>query len=141
MFRDLAEGVGYAFAYGGVGIVLMVLGFVLVDVLTPGNLGRQIWIERNRNAALVLSSALLGVGMIVTTAIATTYDEFGKGLASTALFGVSGLILMAIAFLVIDLVTPGRLGATVVEREPHPCVWVTASSQIAIAAIVSACIA
>jgi len=140
MFMDLAEGVGYAFAFGGLGIVLMVLGFVLIDVLTPGNLGRQIWIERNRNAALVLSSALLGIGMIVTTAIATTYEEFGKGLASTAMFGVSGLILMGIMFLVIDLVTPGRLGATVVEREPHPCVWVTASSQIAIAAIVSACI-
>lgn len=48
---------------------------------------------------------------------------------------------MAVAFLVLDLVTPGKLGAIVVDREPHPAVWVTASCNIAVAAIVAASIA
>jgi uncharacterized membrane protein YjfL (UPF0719 family) len=138
---DIVNGLGRATAYGALGVVLLVLGIVLVDVLTPGRLGRLIWEERNRNAAVLLSSALLGIGGIVFTSIWTTYDDFGKGLVSTAAFGLLGLVLMAVAFLVVDLVTPGKLGATLVEPEPHPAVWVTASCNLAVAAIVSASIA
>ncbi|MEU2432701.1 MULTISPECIES: DUF350 domain-containing protein [Streptomyces] len=138
---DIVNGLGRATAYGALGVVLLILGIVLVDLLTPGKLGKQIWEERNRNAAILLSSALLGIGGIVFTSIWTTYTDFGKGLASTAAFGVLGLVLMAVAFLVVDLVTPGKLGATLVEAEPHPAVWVTASCNIAVAAIVSASIA
>lgn len=138
---DIVNGLGRAAAYGGLGLVLLVLGIVLVDMLTPGKLGRQIWEQRNRNAALVLSSALLGIGCIVFTSIWTTYDDFGKGLVSTAVFGLLGLVMMAVAFLVVDLITPGRLGATLVEQEPHPAVWVTASCNIAVSAVIAASIA
>jgi uncharacterized membrane protein YjfL (UPF0719 family) len=135
---DIVNGLGRATAYGGLGLVLLVLGIVLVDVLTPGKLGRQIWEQRNRNAATVLSSALRG---IVFTSIWTTYEDFGKGLVSTAAFGLLGLVMMAVAFLVVDLITPGRLGATLVEAEPHPAVWVTASCNLAVSAVISASIA
>ncbi|MFF5446219.1 DUF350 domain-containing protein [Streptomyces sp. NPDC012888] len=138
---DIINGLGRTSAYGALGLVLLILGIVLVDVLTPGKLGRQIWEERNRNAALLLSSALIGIGGIVFTSIWTTYDDFGKGLMSTAAFGILGLVLMAVAFLVLDLVTPGKLGAIVVDPEPHPAVWVTAACNLAVAAIVSASIA
>ncbi|MEV8127338.1 DUF350 domain-containing protein [Streptomyces sp. NPDC085944] len=138
---DIVNGLGRAAAYGGLGLVLLVLGIVLVDLLTPGKLGRQIWEQRNRNAALVLSSALLGIGGIVFTSIWTTYEDFGKGLVSTAVFGLLGLVMMALAFLVVDLITPGRLGATLVEPEPHPAVWVTASCNLAVSAVVAASIA
>ncbi|WMX43964.1 DUF350 domain-containing protein [Streptomyces roseicoloratus] len=138
---DIVNGLGRTTAYGALGVVLLILGIVLVDILTPGKLGRQIWQERNRNASILLSSALLGIGGIVFTAIWTTYDDFAKGLLSTAAFGLLGLVLMAVAFLVVDLVTPGKLGATLVDPEPHPAVWVTASCNLAVAAIVSASIA
>lgn len=138
---DIVNGLGRAGAYGALGVVLLVLGIVLVDLLTPGKLGRQIWEERNRNAAVLLSSALLGIGGIVFTSIWTTYDNFAKGLVSTAAFGLLGLVMMAVAFWILDLVTPGRLGATLVETEPHPAVWVSASCNLAVAAIISACIA
>lgn len=138
---DIVNGLGRATAYGALGVVLLVLGIVLVDLLTPGKLGRQIWQERNRNAAVLLSSALLGIGGIVFTSIWTTYEDFGKGLVSTASFGLLGLVMMAVAFLVVDLITPGRLGATLVDAEPHPAVWVTASCNVAVAAVISASIA
>ncbi|MEV6329287.1 DUF350 domain-containing protein [Streptomyces sp. NPDC051909] len=138
---DIVNGLGRTTAYGALGVVLLILGIVLVDILTPGKLGRQIWEDRNRNASILLSSALLGIGGIVFTAIWTTYDDFAKGLVSTAVFGLLGLVLMGVAFLVVDLVTPGKLGATLVDPEPHPAVWVTASCNLAVAAIVSASIA
>ena len=34
--------IGYAVAYTGVGIALLVLGFYVLDLLTPGHLGRHI---------------------------------------------------------------------------------------------------
>ncbi|MEU6928828.1 MULTISPECIES: DUF350 domain-containing protein [unclassified Streptomyces] len=138
---DIVNGLGRASAYGALGVVLLILGIFLVDLLTPGKLGRQIWEDRNRNAAILLSSALLGVGGIVFTSIWTTYEDFAKGLVSTAAFGLLGLVMMAVAFLVVDLVTPGKLGATLVDPEPHPAVWVTASCNLAVSAVLSASIA
>ncbi|MEU8764237.1 DUF350 domain-containing protein [Streptomyces sp. NPDC048659] len=138
---DIVNGLGRASAYGALGVVLLILGIFLIDLLTPGKLGRQIWEERNRNAAVLLSSALLGIGGIVFTSIWTTYEDFAKGLVSTAAFGLLGLVMMAVAFLVVDLVTPGRLGATLVDPEPHPAVWVTASCNLAVSAVLSASIA
>ncbi|MEU8523296.1 DUF350 domain-containing protein [Streptomyces sp. NBC_01216] len=138
---DIVNGLGRATSYGALGVVLLILGIVLVDVLTPGKLGRLIWEERNRNAALLLSSALLGIGGIVFTSIWTTYDDFGKGLLSTAAFGLLGMVMMTVAFLVVDLITPGKLGAILVDPAPHPAVWVTASCNIAVSAVVSASIA
>ncbi|KJY33559.1 MULTISPECIES: DUF350 domain-containing protein [unclassified Streptomyces] len=139
--NDILHGLGAAAVFGGVGVVLLLLGILLVDALTPGRLGHQIWVERNRNAAVLLSSALLGIGGIVFTAILYTYEDFGKGLVSTGCFGVLGLVLMAVAFWVVDVLTPGKLGAILVDPEPHPAVWVTASCNLAVAAIVSASIA
>jgi uncharacterized membrane protein YjfL (UPF0719 family) len=141
MFHDLAQGLGEGLAYGLVGTALLGLGFVLVDVLTPGKLGEIIWDDRNPNAALVLSASLLGVGAIVTTAIATSANDFGEGLANTAGYGLLGLLLMAVSFAVVDVLTPGRLGDIVTDAEPHPAAWITASAHVAVAAIVCAAIA
>ncbi|BAJ29939.1 MULTISPECIES: DUF350 domain-containing protein [Kitasatospora] len=138
--NDILHQLGYAAAYGAVGLVLLLLGVLLVDALTPGELRRQIWVERNRNAAVVLSSALLAIGAIVFTAVMSTYQDFVKGLVAAAVFGLFGLLLMAVSFRVLDLVTPGRLGELLVDDEPHPAVWVTASTNLAVAAIVSAAI-
>ncbi|MEU1286586.1 DUF350 domain-containing protein [Kitasatospora sp. NPDC005856] len=139
--NDILHGLGAAAAYGALGVVLLLLGIGLVDLLTPGKLGRQIWVERNRNAAVLLSSALLGIGGIVFTAIMYTYADFGKGLVSTACYGLLGLVLMAVAFWLVDLLTPGKLGEILVDPEPHPAVWVSAACNIAVAAVVSAAIA
>jgi uncharacterized membrane protein YjfL (UPF0719 family) len=133
-------GLLHATIYSVVGVVLLLLGFVLVDLLTPGALRSQIWADRNPNAALYLSSSLLGTGAIVFTAIMTTYDDLGRGLVSTAVFGLLGLALKAGAFLLVDVLTPGRLGDMIVDTERHPAVWVSAAANIAISAIVCASI-
>lgn len=140
MPNNLLYELGSGLAYGAVGIVLMTLGFVLVDILTPGRLGELIWTERNANAARVLASGLLGVGAVVTTAILTSEDGLVAGLVSTAAYGLLGLVLMGVSFVVLDLVTPGKLGALVADAQPHPASWVTSASNLAIAAIISAAI-
>ena len=43
MLEDLLEGAGRSIVFGLLGIGLMALGFVLVDLLTPGKLRDLIW--------------------------------------------------------------------------------------------------
>jgi len=140
MVSDVFGEVGIAATYGLVGLVLMALGFALVDILTPGNLREQIWTQRNRNASILLASNVLGVGIIVATAIAASQGNWGEGLLSTAAYGILGLVLMAVSFVVLDAVTPGKLGEIVVEETPHPAVYVNAASHIAVSAIVAVAI-
>ncbi|GAB3426150.1 DUF350 domain-containing protein [Flindersiella endophytica] len=137
---DILQEAGIGLAYGVVGIALMGLGFVLVDLLTPGKLSKLIWTDRNVGAAAVLGAQLLGVGLIVATAILSSEGGFGTGLASTLIYGLIGILLMGLAFLVIDLVTPGKLGDTVVETQTHPAAWVVAAAYLSIAGIVAAAI-
>ncbi len=137
---DLLDGALKSMAFGLTGVLLMAAGFFLVDILTPGKLRDLIWVDGNQNAALLLSANQLGVGAIVFTAIFTTYESFALGLATTVVFGVLGLLLMGASFLILDAMTPGKLGEIVCSKTPHPAAWVSASSHFAIALIVCACI-
>jgi uncharacterized membrane protein YjfL (UPF0719 family) len=133
---------GYAVAYSAVGIVLLGLGFFALDLLTPGRLAKHIWQERSVNAAIVLSAGFLGLGAVVFTAIWTNATSgFGNALLWTVVFGLLGVALQAVAFVVLDLITPGKLGEVVCLVPFHPASLVTAACQLAVSAIVVASIA
>jgi uncharacterized membrane protein YjfL (UPF0719 family) len=88
----------------------------------------------------VVVAELLGIGAIVTSAILSSDDRLGQGIADTFGFGVLGLVLMAVAFILVDALTPGRLAPLLSEARPHPAAWVTASANLATAAIIAAAI-
>jgi formate-dependent nitrite reductase membrane component NrfD len=133
--------IGYAVAYTGVGLALLALGFLALDLLTPGHLGRHIYEHRSINAAVVLAAGFVGQGAIIFTTIWTNATSgFGRALLWTVVFGVLGVVLQAVAFLLLDLATPGRLGAHLTEAEFHPASIVSAGAQVAVAAIIVASI-
>jgi uncharacterized membrane protein YjfL (UPF0719 family) len=135
------ESIGFAVAYTGVGIVLLILGFYALDLLTPGHLGRHIYENRSVNAALTLAAGFLGQGAIVFASIWTNATSgFGLALLYTVVFGVLGVALQAVAFVVLDLITPGKLGAHLTEASFHPASLVSAAVQLAVAAIIVASI-
>ncbi|MEV4671852.1 MULTISPECIES: DUF350 domain-containing protein [Actinomadura] len=142
MNDDILQEIGATFAYGAVGIALMALGYLVVEVTTPGRLGKQIWTEGNRGAALLLAAKLLGIGAIVTTAIVTSDSDLSEGLIDTAVFGACGIVLMIVAYFLLDVTTPGKLGATLVNADSggtaiHPAGWVVAAADLGVAAIVA----
>jgi uncharacterized membrane protein YjfL (UPF0719 family) len=135
------QSIGYAVAYSGVGIALLVLGFYALDVLTPGHLGRHIYDERSVNAGLTLAAGFLGQGAIVFATIWTNATSgFGRALLYTVVFGILGVLLQAVAFVVLDLITPGRLGEHLMQPGFHPASLVSAAAQLAVAAIIVASI-
>jgi uncharacterized membrane protein YjfL (UPF0719 family) len=137
---SLLSGLGGSIAFTILGATLLLGGFLLTDWLTPGDLRRQIWLERNRNAAVFLSSAVVGIALIVFTSIVTTSADLVEGLITTAVFGGAGLMLMAAAFWMVDALTPGRLGEIIIDPQPHPAVWVSSATNLAVALIVAASI-
>ena len=137
----MLQSIGYAVAYSGVGIALLVLGFYALDVLTPGHLGRHIYDERSVNAGLTLAAGFLGQGAIVFATIWTNATSgFGRALLYTVVFGVLGVLLQAVAFVVLDLITPGRLGEHLMQPGFHPASLVSAAAQLAVAVIIVASI-
>ena len=55
--------------YAGVGIVVFVVGFVILDMLTPGKLWEEINVKQNRAVATFASAVALGLAIIVAAAI------------------------------------------------------------------------
>ena len=138
--NDLAFDLLSGLAYGALGLVLLALGYGAIDLLTPGRLTDLIYRDRNWNAAAIVASGLVAISTILVTAILTSHDDLDKGLAYAGSFGVLGIILLVVSFLVVDKLTPGDLGEIVCDTERHAAVVVTVANHIAVGAIVAAAI-
>ncbi|WP_132991943.1 DUF350 domain-containing protein [Gordonia zhaorongruii] len=140
MFADMFQNAYSAGAYALVGVALMIVSFALLDVLTPGKLREQLWLERNRNAGILVGSNLLAVAIIVGAAIVASEGGLLEGLLDTIVYTVIGLVVMAVTFLVVDLLTPGDLGELLIQPEHHPAVWVHGVLHIGVAIVVAVAI-
>jgi uncharacterized membrane protein YjfL (UPF0719 family) len=137
---DLAFDLLAGLAYGALGLVLLALGYGAIDLLTPGRLTDLIYRDRNWNAGAVVASGLVAISTILVTAIVTSHDDLDKGLAYAGSFGILGIVLLVVSFLVVDWLTPGKLGEIVCDESRHPAVVVTVANHIAVGAIVAAAI-
>jgi uncharacterized membrane protein YjfL (UPF0719 family) len=89
----------------------------------------------------VLAGAnVLALAGIVTTAIATSDDDLGQGVADALVYGLIGIALLAAAFKVLDRLTPGNLGQICTDPEGTPAVFVTAAFMLGLGAVLAAAI-
>ncbi len=132
----MLELVAQVLAYSAVGLVVLVAGFLVMDVLTPGRLGALV-MGGNPNASLLAATWLLALGLVMWFAIFFTGAGWG-GLDDALVFGAVGLATQAIGFILLDVVTPGRLGAVLMRDAFHPGSLVAAAMQISIALVVCA---
>jgi uncharacterized membrane protein YjfL (UPF0719 family) len=139
-WSDIGEGLIASLAYVGVAVVLLALGFYVLDMLSPGRLSSVIMRDRNRNAAIVASAGMLALAIVVGTSVLTTHDDFTTGLVTTAIFGLVGVLLQAVVFVILDRLTPGKLGDVVCDPEAHPGSYLIAASLLASGIIVATCI-
>lgn len=127
-------------AFAGVGILLLVVGFFMVDLLTPGHLGRQVFTEHRRDAALLLAASQVSLGFIIATAFYTAEGDTWDTLLEGSVFGLIGVALLGLSFVILDLVTPGSLAELIVDETDDPAVWVAVAMQIAVGLVVAASI-
>ncbi|MEU9335704.1 DUF350 domain-containing protein [Streptomyces sp. NPDC048290] len=142
---EIFESAGTALLYGLVGFVVMGVGFVALDLVTPGKLFHVVWSERNRGAAVLLAGQTIAIGLVIEQSIRASESEqgLGYGLVSTLLYGLAGVVVMTLASFVVGLLAPGRMGATVLEDNgdhPHPAAWVQAALYLGTAFMVGAAV-
>jgi uncharacterized membrane protein YjfL (UPF0719 family) len=100
----LGRGVPAILAYAALGLLLLLLGYFVVDWTTPGKLGTIIRTEHNPNATMLAASGVTGVALIVVAAIFTSGGNLVDGLTETLVFGVVGILAQAAASLIFERV-------------------------------------
>ena len=55
--------------YAGVGMVVLVVGFIVLDLLTPGKLGEQINEKQNQAVAIFAGAGAIALAIVVAAAI------------------------------------------------------------------------
>jgi len=152
---DLLDAALHAIVYALVGGALVVLALGVLDLLTPGHLGRQLrggtagdpghheGHAASGSAGLVAAAWLIGTGAVVFTAIWTNGEtSLGEALLWTVVFGVLGIVVNTVMLVAVDVVTPGRLGEIVTTPGAAvPLAYVTAAAALAVSAVVCASIA
>ena len=132
----MLELVGQVLAYSGVGLVVLVAGFVVIDALTPGKLGALV-MDGNPNAAILTATTLVSLGLIMWFAIFFTGAGW-NGLDDALVYGAVGVVAQAVGFFVLDLLTPGKLNVICARERLHPASFVSAAVQIAVALVICA---
>jgi uncharacterized membrane protein YjfL (UPF0719 family) len=134
--EDFINDLGPIAAWLGVSLGIMVAGFMVVDVLTPGHLRTQV--SDNLNAALLVAGKLVAVGIIVGGAVFTAPDALDEGLLDATLYGLTGIVASTIVFLLLDLALPVKLRHLVAEEQFDPAAVVAMGSEIAVALVIAA---
>lgn len=112
--EDFINDLGPIAAWLGVSLAIMIIGFVVVDVLTPGSLRDQV--SDNLNTTLLVAGKLTAVGIIVCGAVLSAPDALDEGLVQATLYGVTGIVASSLVFLLLDATLPVKLRHLVNER-------------------------
>ncbi|MFP5071206.1 DUF350 domain-containing protein [Pseudonocardia nantongensis] len=131
----LGQGVIATLLYFVIGFAVLGLGFLALDLLTPGDLRTQVYTDRNPNAAVLLGANHLALAIIVVTAILTSADALAQGLVDSVVYGLLGVVLQALALRLLDLFVPGHLRNLVNEPRLNGAAWAVGFSLVAIGAV------
>jgi putative membrane protein len=67
--QSLAEAVGYMLLFSLIGIFAAIAGYKIFDKCTPGDLSREILVNKNTAAAIVAAAVILGVCIIIAASM------------------------------------------------------------------------
>jgi uncharacterized membrane protein YjfL (UPF0719 family) len=123
-----------------VGMAVLIVGFYMVDVLTPGKLRQLVFVDRRPNAVVVAGAMYIALTTVIISAIANSYSQLGQGLLGVAVYGFMGVILLGLALLTMHLVIPGNFHEHVDEAELHPGSFAVALILLAVGGVTAAAV-
>ena len=124
--------------YFAVGMAVLVVGFYMVDLLTPGKLRELVFIDRRPNAVVVAGAMYIALTTVIITAITTSYSQLGQGLVGVAVYGLMGVVLLGLALLTMHLLIPGNFHEHVDEPTLHPGSFAVALILLAVGGVTAA---
>ena len=140
MSQYLVDGVLGTLSYFVLAAVILVVGFVILDLITPGKLHELVFVHHLPNAAVITVAQQVSIGIIVVTAVLTSSDILSEGLLETAVFGVLGLVIQVVVMAVLEAVIPGRFRDLVEDPKLRSGAVVAAVILIVVGAVNAACL-
>jgi uncharacterized membrane protein YjfL (UPF0719 family) len=131
----LLQNVVSAVLYFAVGVAVLAVGFLVADLLTPGDLRRLVFVERRPNAVAVASAMYAALAMVVASSIVASSSELGQGLVDAAVFGLVGVALQGVALVVLEAAVPGRFRDLIDAEQLHPAAIATAVALLAVGGV------
>ncbi len=126
--------------YFAVGMAVLLIGFYMVDWLTPGKLRQLVFIDRRPNAVVVAGAMYISLTTVIISAITNSYSQLGQGLLGVAVSGLMGVVLLAIALLAMHLLIPGSFHEHVDEPDLHPGSFAVALILLAVGGVTAAAV-
>ncbi len=138
LMHDALDTVSYFILAG----LVLCIGFVVLDLLTPGKLHRLVFVDHRPNAAIIAGAQQISLGIVIATAVYTSSSELGlgPGLAEAAILSILGIILQAIALVILEVLIPGNFRDLVEDSKPRAGVIVAGISLIMIGVVNAACL-
>ncbi len=125
-------------SYFLVGTAVLIIGFIVVDVLTPGKLRQMVFIDRRPNAVMLACANYIALAAVIISAITNSYSKLGQGLVGVAVFGLIGVVLQGIALLSLHFIIPGDFHEHIDEPELHPAAFAVAVMLLAVGGVTAA---
>nr|WP_194307225.1 DUF350 domain-containing protein [Dietzia maris] len=135
------DGIGVSLAYFGVGALVLALGFVMLDLLTPGSLRHHVFVDHRPNAAALFVSSAFSLAIIVVTVMTNASDSLVLGLIDVAVYGLLGVIFQAVTLVILELLVPGRFRDLVGAPRFSTAALAVAATLLAVSAVNAAAIA
>lgn len=126
--------------YFCIAAIILLLGFGVLDLLTPGKLYRAVFVDHLPNAALIAAGQVVGLAIIVITAILVSPHELIDGITEVIAIGMLGVILQAVSLVVLEALIPGRFRDLVLDHKPRAGAAVAALILVVIACVNAACL-
>lgn len=136
--NPVIQGALATISYFLVGTAVLILGFVVVDVLTPGKLRQLVFVDRRPNAVILACANYIALAAVVICAITSSYRQLGQGLIGVAVYGLIGIALQGVAILAMHWVIPGDFRAHIDEPELHPAAFAMAVMLLAVGGVTAA---
>ncbi|MER5649925.1 DUF350 domain-containing protein [Streptosporangium sp. NPDC002524] len=133
--ETLGRGALAIVSYAALGVILLIIGFYVIDLVIPGKLSRLIKEERNPNATLLTGSGLAAVGLIVAASIWSSGGALHEGLLATFVFGLVGIAVQTVAMIAFDKVAGISVRELVTETDLQPGARLLAVTHLAIGLI------
>lgn len=140
MSEYLISGVVGTLAYFVLAAAILVVGFIILDLITPGKLHELVFVHHLPNAAVITVAQQVSIGIIVVTAVLTSSDNLREGLLETAVFGVLGLVIQVIVMVLLEALIPGRFRDLVEDPKLRSGAVVAAVILVVVGAVNAACL-
>lgn len=137
----ILHGVVATVLYFLVGAAVLVAGFLMVNLLTPGDLRRLVFIDRRPNAVVLAATMYVALAIVTIAAIAAIYassNQLAQGLIGVAVYGIVGVALQGVALVILEIAVPGRFREHIDAPALHPAVFATAVMLLAVAGVIAA---